>query len=251
MTNDNTPEDTKRYDTRPRDAMRTIDHPDIDRPATPDALERLRALVNLTDAQGTAVRDAMPVPHAGERFSQRQLARKVLAGRSYQAVQAWLNGEPIPRVTAEWLTEDLERVDARPADRMVRVAADEIAIVVRLREPRGLAMNIEDMQPTVARLNELVRDLHQYASAHAGSVLIDIVDEPQGDAVAYPRFVMRSGENSISGRALDLTTPMQKRLAEAEGCISALNAYLRTFSNRTQAQKHPDGSISLIDLTAP
>ena len=67
----------------------------------------------------------------GRDFSQRQLARKVLAGRSYQAVQGWINGEPVPKTTAEWLTEDLQRVDARAEERMVRVLEDEIAIVVK------------------------------------------------------------------------------------------------------------------------
>lgn len=73
----------------------------------------------------------MTAPHVGEPFSQRQLARKVLAGRRHQAVQGWLAGEPIPQVTADWLRNDLQRIDARAEDRMVRVEADEIAIVVR------------------------------------------------------------------------------------------------------------------------
>ncbi len=107
------------YDTPPRPPLRTVDRPDDSRPATPEAQA---ALVNMI---------AMHAPHVGEPFSQRQLARKVLAGRSYQAVQAWLNGEPVPRVTADWLLHDLQRVDARAEDRMIRVAADEIAIVVR------------------------------------------------------------------------------------------------------------------------
>ncbi len=106
------------YSTTPSPPQRTIDHPD-DRPPTPEARAALATML------------AMTAPHVGEPFSQRQLARKVLAGRSYQAVQGWLAGDPIPQVTAEWLLNDLQRIDARAEDRMLRVAADEIAVVVK------------------------------------------------------------------------------------------------------------------------
>jgi hypothetical protein len=42
-----------------------------------------------------------------------------------------LAGEPIPKVTVEWFTEDLQRGDHRVEDRMIRVAEDEIAVIVR------------------------------------------------------------------------------------------------------------------------
>lgn len=119
------------YPTTPREPLRTIDHRDESRTPTPEALEQLRALVNETDSEGNALRTTMPSPNSGDRMSQRQVARKLLAGRSYQAVQSWLAGDPIPKVTAEWFTDDLQRVDARAEDRMVRVAEDEIAIIVR------------------------------------------------------------------------------------------------------------------------
>lgn len=120
------------YDTTPRPPMRTIDRPDVSRQPTPEARAVLASLVNLTDeTRESNDSESMPAPHLGERFSQRQLARKVLAGRSYQAVQAWLGGDPIPQVTNDWLLHDLQRVDARAEDRMVRLEADEIAIVVK------------------------------------------------------------------------------------------------------------------------
>lgn len=120
------------YDTAPRPPMRTIDRADDPRLPTPDARAILASLVNLTEeTRASGSSETMPAPHVGERFSQRQLARKVLAGRSYQAVQAWLAGEPIPQVTNDWLLHDLQRVDARAEERMVRVAEDEIAIVVK------------------------------------------------------------------------------------------------------------------------
>ncbi len=119
------------YDTRPKAPLRTVDRPDDTRALTPEAAAVLRALVNETDKTGAAVRGSLQAPHFGERFSQRQLARKVLAGRSYQAVQGWLGGEPVPKTTAEWLTEDLRWVDARSEARVIRLAEDEIAIVVK------------------------------------------------------------------------------------------------------------------------
>lgn len=119
------------YNTTPATPRRTVDHPGHERPATPAAQDALRALVNETDAEGRVVPSDMPSPHLGPRFTQRQAARKLLAGRSYQAVQAWLAGEPVPAVTADWLEQDLQRIDNRAEDRMIRVAADEIVIVVK------------------------------------------------------------------------------------------------------------------------
>lgn len=100
-------------------------------PPTSSALAALRALVSETDDDGTVVPTDMAAPHVGPRLSQRRLARKLLAGRSYQAVQAWLSGEPVPKVTADWLLEDLQRVDARAEARSIVLQDDEIAIVVR------------------------------------------------------------------------------------------------------------------------
>lgn len=116
------------YDTTPATPKRTIDRPETDRAPTPEALEVLRALVN--DSRDGAS-ELMPAPHAGPRFSQRQAARKLLAGRSYQALQAWLGGDPVPRTTADFLLEDLQRVDALEEERMVRLQEDEIAIIVK------------------------------------------------------------------------------------------------------------------------
>ena len=62
----------------------------------PDVASVLRQLVQDTADEGSTAGSELPAPHAGTRFSQRQLARLVLAGRSYQAVQAWLTGEPRP-----------------------------------------------------------------------------------------------------------------------------------------------------------
>jgi hypothetical protein len=114
----------------PPEPPRTIDRSaQPERPPTPAALTVLAALVRETE--GDSKGGTMPAPHAGERFSQRQLARKILAGRSYQAVQAWLGGEPVPKVTADWLLEDLARIDAREVARSIVLQDDEIAIVVR------------------------------------------------------------------------------------------------------------------------
>lgn len=112
------------YDTTPPTPLRTVDRAQPTREATPEALNVLRALVN-DDSQSD-----MPAPHLGPRFSQRRAARLLLAGRSYQALQAWLNGDPIPKATADYLLEDLRRVDARAEDRVLHLAEDEIAIVV-------------------------------------------------------------------------------------------------------------------------
>jgi len=119
------------YDTTPATPLRTVDHSGTGRPPTPTAQAALRALVNETDEEGRVVPTDMPAPHLGARFTQRQAARKLLAGRSYQAVQAWLAGEPVPTATADFLEEDLQRIDNRAEDRMVRVGADEIAIVIK------------------------------------------------------------------------------------------------------------------------
>lgn len=99
--------------------------------AAPDVASVLRQLVHDADEDGSMAGGELPAPHAGARFSQRQLARLVFAGRSYQAVQAWLHGEPAPKLTSEWLLEDLQRIDARSEDRMVHVLQDEIVIVVK------------------------------------------------------------------------------------------------------------------------
>lgn len=96
-----------------------------------DVASVLRQLVHDTDEDGPTAGATLPAPHAGSRFSQRQLARQILAGRSYQAVQAWLHGEPAPKLTSEWLLKDLQRIDARSEDRMVHVLQDEIVIVVK------------------------------------------------------------------------------------------------------------------------
>lgn len=111
--------------------LRTVDVRSEERPPTPEALAVLQTLVNETDDAGNAISSDMPAPHFGERFSQRQLARKILAGRSYQAVQAWLAGSPVPNVTAQWFTEDLQWVDARQSERVIRLQDDEIAIIVK------------------------------------------------------------------------------------------------------------------------
>jgi hypothetical protein len=117
------------YDSTPPTPLRTIDRPIVDRAPTPEALAVLRALVQQMDE--AHMPSEMPAPHAGPRFSQRRAARKLLAGRSYQALQAWLSGEPVPYATAEFLLRDLQRIDAREEGRMVRVEDDEIAIIVR------------------------------------------------------------------------------------------------------------------------
>lgn len=122
---------TTRYDPPTNPPLRTVDQPDPARAPTPAALAVLRALVSETDDDGTAIASAMPAPHDGARFSQRRLARKILAGRSYQAVQAWLAGEPVPKVTADWLLEDLVRIDAREESRSIVLQDDEIAIIIR------------------------------------------------------------------------------------------------------------------------
>lgn len=119
------------YDTTPKAPLRTVDHPGSSRPPTPEAQDVLRRLVNETDGEGNVVPTDMPAPHSGPRFSQRQAARKLLAGRSYQAVQAWLDGEPVPAATVPFLCDDLQRVDNRAEDRAVMVHADEIAIIVK------------------------------------------------------------------------------------------------------------------------
>lgn len=114
----------------PPDPRRTGDRrTQPERPATLEALTVLASLVRETD--GGARGGTMPAPHDGERFSQRQLARKILAGRSYQAVQAWLGGEPVPKVTADWLLEDLVRIDSREDARSIVLQDDEIAIIIR------------------------------------------------------------------------------------------------------------------------
>lgn len=120
------------YPTTSPDALRTIDRPPTPtREATPAAQRVLRELVNETAEDGSVLDTLMPAPHLGPRFSQRQLARLVLAGRSYQSVQAWLKGEPVPATTVEYLERDLQRVDARQEERTVRLQDDEIAIIVR------------------------------------------------------------------------------------------------------------------------
>ncbi len=119
------------YGTTHPEPRRTVDHAEAPRVPTPAAQQRLRDLVNDPTPSGDTRGSALPAPHSGARFSQRQAARKLLAGRSYQAVQAWLRGEPVPTATAEFLEHDLQRVDAREEARMVRAEADEIVIVVR------------------------------------------------------------------------------------------------------------------------
>lgn len=116
------------YDTTPPVPKRTVDRPFTEEHAR--ALTALRALVNTNEA-GEAIDGPMGAPHLGDRMSQRQVARRLLAGRSYQAVQAWLAGEPTPASMVDFLTQDLQRIDALAKDRMVRVAKDEIAIVVK------------------------------------------------------------------------------------------------------------------------
>jgi hypothetical protein len=132
MENLNMPDKSTRepvsYDAAPPTPLRTVDRPTPDRAPTPEALAVLRDLVS--DSSTPDAPTTMPAPHQGPRFSQRRAARLLLAGRSYQAVQAWLRGEPIPQTTAEFLLEDLRRVDAHAEDRVVQVYEDEIAIVV-------------------------------------------------------------------------------------------------------------------------
>lgn len=115
------------YDTDVPIGKQTVDRPP--REFNEEHERALEALQRIVNANGDTA--LMPAPHVGERMSQRATARKILAGRSYQAVQAWLNRDPMPAGMVDWLLNDLQRVDAGTEDRMVRVADDEIAIVVR------------------------------------------------------------------------------------------------------------------------
>lgn len=120
------------YSTDLPTGKRTVDRaPRAPNPDNDRALEALRKIVNPLDVR--IAENAMPMeaPHVGDSMSQRKTAQLILAGRSYQAVQAWLNGEPMPNSMVEWLVNDLQRVDASPRDRMVRIGEDEIAIVVK------------------------------------------------------------------------------------------------------------------------